>query len=507
MEFNSIHNQREAAENYIKSQKHLGWQLIHTNYDDGGYSGGNLDRPALSQLKEDIALGKIDVVVVYKVDRLSRSLRDFVNLSTFFEKYSVSFVSITQQIDTSNSMGKLTLNMLLSFAQFEREITSERLKDKIKAAKKKGMWTGGFPPIGYSCKNKKLVRNKDAEIIQNIFRDFESGKLVREILDDLKKLSLQTKSKTAFTRNQIYRILSNPLYIGKITHLDKIYKGRHKAIISRQTWEGVQIKLKQQTSNPGKNKNSKYPALLKGLVFCKYCNCAMTPNHTKNKKKIFRYYTCMNIIRYGSKACHLKRINAEELENLITPEIIKILSNPQIAINFLNTKKVDRNSIDLIWQKLSIPQKQIIATELINKIIIDHFEINFHSARELISNPEPKTFIRYHSEIIRSDDESVEKLHQEKLNKPIREKMQKAIQLKEKYKNLSLDNIAKLEKKSKNQIARIFRMNNLVQEIQEKILSPTFPHQLKLKDFEKFPKEEAKQLEWFNDLVNRKKAA
>ncbi len=165
------------------------------------------------------------------------------------------------------------------------------------------------------------------------------------------------------------------------------------------------------------------------------------------------------------------------------------------------------NNISLIWQKLPTPQKQIIAKELVNKIIIDHFEINFHSARELISNPEPKTFIRYHSEIIRSDDESVEKLHQEKLNKPIREKMQKAIQLKEKYKNLSLDNIAKLEKKSKNQIARIFRMNNLVQEIQEKILSPTFPHQLKLKDFEKFPKEEAKQLEWFNDLVNRKKAA
>lgn len=176
MEFNSIHNQREAAENYIKSQKHSGWQLVTTNYDDGGYSGGNLDRPALKQLKEDIALGKIDVVVVYKVDRLSRSLRDFVNLSTFFEKYSVSFVSIAQQIDTSNSMGKLTLNMLLSFAQFEREITSERLKDKIKAAKKKGMWTGGVPPIGYSCKNKKLVKNKDAKIIQNIFRVLKAEK-------------------------------------------------------------------------------------------------------------------------------------------------------------------------------------------------------------------------------------------------------------------------------------------------------------------------------------------
>ncbi len=165
------------------------------------------------------------------------------------------------------------------------------------------------------------------------------------------------------------------------------------------------------------------------------------------------------------------------------------------------------NNISLIWQKLPTPQKQIIAKELVNKIIIDHFEINFHSARELISNPEPKTFIRYHSEVIRSDDESVEKLYQEKLNKPIREKMQKAIQLKEKYKNMSLSKIAKLEKKSKNQIARIFRMNNLAQEIQEKILSPTFPHQLKLKGFEKFPKEEGKQLEWFDVLINQKKAA
>jgi len=506
LEFNSIHNQREAAENYIKSQKHLGWQLIPTNYNDGGYSGGNLERPALQKLKEDIAFGKIDVVVVYKVDRLSRSLRDFVNLFTFFEKYQVSFISITQQIDTSSSMGKLTLNMLLSFAQFKREITSERLKDKIRAAKKKGIWMGGVPPIGYSSKNKKLVRNKDAEIIQNIFADFSNGKKVQEILENLKQTPLQIKIKNAVTKNQIYRILNNPLYVGKITHLDKIYKAKHRAIISKELWEKVQTKLKAQITNSGNGRNSKYPALLKGLVFCKYCNCAMTPNYTKKQSKIFRYYICMNIIRYGSKACHLKRINAEELENFVEPEIIKILHNPKIAIHFLNTERVAKNNITSIWQKLPIEQKQVITKEIVSKVTIDHFEIYLHPERELIGDAESKIFIRQHTNIIKNDDDSVVKLQKEKLNKPIKEMIKKAIGLKKKYRNLSFNNIAKLENKSKSQIARVFKMNYLMPEIQNQILSLSFSHRLKIKDFEIFPKDKNKQLEWFESLIKQRKS-
>jgi len=307
LEFNSIQNQREAAENYIKSQKHLGWQLIPTNYDDGGYSGGNLDRPALKQLKEDIEFGKVDVVVVYKVDRLSRSLRDFVNLFTFFEKYQVSFISITQQIDTSSSMGKLTLNMLLSFAQFEREITSERLKDKIRAAKKKGMWTGGFIPMGYNSKDKKLIRNKDAKIIKEIFEKIASGLAIQEVFVYLNNNNIPTNTGDKFCKNKIYQILNNRIYIGEISHDGKSYQGKHKAIISKALWDAAHQQLKSKNSLANSKRTAKYPALLKGVVFCKYCNCAMIPSHTKKKKAIFRYYICMNIVRYGSNACHLKR--------------------------------------------------------------------------------------------------------------------------------------------------------------------------------------------------------
>jgi site-specific DNA recombinase len=497
LEFNSIHNQREAAENYIRSQKHLGWQLVTTHYDDGGYSGGTIERPALKKLKEDIALGKIDIVVVYKVDRLSRSLRDFVNLSNFFEQYNVSFVSITQQIDTSNSMGKLTLNMLLSFAQFEREITSERLKDRIKAARKKGFWTGGNPPMGYSCKNKKLVRNKGAEIIQTIFKKVAEGMPVQELVSYLSVNNILTNTGARFIKNYIYRTLHNQLYIGKISHLEKIYNGKHKAIISKELWSQAHQKLKLQTISANKT-ISKYPALLKGLMFCKYCNCAMTPNYTKKKKLVFRYYTCMNILRYGSKSCHLKRINAIEPEVIAEKEILKILSNPQIAVNFLSKEKVERNKIESIWKKLPIDQKQIITKEIVKNIVIDHFclQITFN-------DQETKNFEREFTKIIRTDDETILKQQQENLNKVVRELMLKAINLKQKLDNgLSVRNIAALEGVSKSQIYRLIRMNYLIPEIQEKILSSTFPYKLKLQDFqEKFPIDQKQQLKWFCDLV------
>lgn len=365
------------------------------------------------------------------------------------------------------------------------------------------MWTGGTPPIGYSCKNKKLVRNKDAKIIQNIFVNFANDKKIEAILEDLKQTTLQIKSRNSFTKNQIYRILNNQLYIGKVTHLGKVYKGKHRAIISKEIWDNVQKKLKEQKTNSGRNKNSKYPALLKGLVFCKYCNCAMTPSYTKKGKKIFHYYTCMNLIRYGSNACHLKRINADELENFIEPEIVRILQNPEIAIYFLNINKVTKNNVGFIWKKLAIEHKQIIAQELIDKITIDHFEIFFNPKRDLISTAESKNFIRNHTNIIKTDDESLTKLQQEILNRPIKEMIRKAALLKKKYQNLSLSKIATLENKSKSQIARIFRMNYLIPETQSQILSLTFQNKLKVEDFESFPKNTKTQRKWFEFLCKK----
>jgi hypothetical protein len=437
------------------------------------------------------------VVVVYKVDRLSRSLKDFVNLFTFFEKYQVSFISITQQIDTSSSMGKLTLNMLLSFAQFEREITSERLKDKIKAAKKKGMWTGGFIPMGYDSKDKRLIRNKDAKIIEEIFEKIASGLAIQEVVSYFNNDNILTNTGVKFCKNKIYQILNNRIYIGEILHEGKSYKGRHKSIIPKSLWEAAHQQLKSKKLINSK-RASKYPALLKGLVFCKYCNCAMTPNYTKKKKAIFRYYLCMNIVRYGSNACHLKRINAIELEEIIEKEILRVLRDPRISVNFLNKEKVIGNRIEDLWQNLPADQKQIVAKDVVQDIIVDHFSFK-------IALHDQPTF--YHQRIIKdviySDDKTALEIKQNAFNYKVKKLIKKALQLK-KYqkKGLSISKIAAIEKKSKSHTARIVYMNHLFPEIRDRILSPDFAYKLKVKDFEwGFPKSKEAQLVWFNSLL------
>ena len=222
-DFNSLHAQREACEAYIASQKHEGWHLVKTHYDDGGFSGGNMERPALKQLLEDIETGKVNVVIVYKVDRLTRSLTDFAKIIERFDKHSVSFVSVTQQFNTTSSMGRLTLNVLLSFAQFEREVTSERIRDKIAASKKKGMWMGGFVPLGYDLKDRKLLINvKEAQTVQYIYRRYLELGCVRLLKEDLDRQGIHSKVRgqkggCSFSRGTLYRILSNPIYIGRDT--------------------------------------------------------------------------------------------------------------------------------------------------------------------------------------------------------------------------------------------------------------------------------------------------
>jgi site-specific DNA recombinase len=231
-DFNSLHAQREACEAYIMSQRHEGWTVLPTTYDDGGYSGGSMERPALRKLLDDIDAREIDVVVVYKVDRLTRSLADFAKIVEVFDGHGVSFVSVTQQFNTTTSMGRLTLNVLLSFAQFEREVTGERIRDKIAASKKKGMWMGGWIAIGYDRKDRTLVINKsEAEIVRTIYRLYVQLKNVRLVEAELKRLDLRTKphapgkgrmiGNRPFSRGHIYRILSCPLYIGEIAHKER----------------------------------------------------------------------------------------------------------------------------------------------------------------------------------------------------------------------------------------------------------------------------------------------
>jgi site-specific DNA recombinase len=248
--FNSLHAQREACEAYILSQRHEGWNALSDEYDDGGFSGGNMERPGLKKLLEDIAAGKIDTVVVYKVDRLTRSLADFAKIVETFDGKGVSFVSVTQQFNTTTSMGRLTLNVLLSFAQFEREVTGERIRDKVAASKKKGMWMGGIVPLGYDHRDRELhVNDAEAEQVRHIFEKYIKLGSVFDLYDYLKDNDYRSKRRTTTTgrnfggsvlsRGTLYHLLSNPAYIGKTRHGDKLYEGRHQAIIDEKTWQAA----------------------------------------------------------------------------------------------------------------------------------------------------------------------------------------------------------------------------------------------------------------------------
>src|SRR6266540_5783304 len=253
-DFNSLDAQSDASQAYIRSQVHAGWSQIRTRYDDGGYSGGNTDRPALKHLLEDVKAGKVDVIVVYKVDRLTRSLADFAKLVQLFDQRGVSFVSVTQQFNTTTSMGRLTLNVLLSFAQFEREVTGERIRDKIAASKKKGMWMGGLPPLGYECRDHKLiVVDSEADIVRHIFRRYAALGSVRLLKEELDANEIRSKCRTSSTgrswggkplaRGALYWMLQNWIYRGEITHRGQHYPGEHKPIIDEALWDEVQAKL------------------------------------------------------------------------------------------------------------------------------------------------------------------------------------------------------------------------------------------------------------------------
>jgi site-specific DNA recombinase len=299
-DFNSLHAQRESCDAYIKSQRHEGWTPLPTLYDDGGYSGGSTDRPALKRLLADIQSHLIDVVVVYKVDRLTRSLADFAKIVEIFDAAGVSFVSVTQQFNTTTSMGRLTLNVLLSFAQFEREVTGERIRDKIAASKQKGMWMGGWVPIGYDRKDRTLTINEtEAVTVRTIFDLFLKLKNVQLVQTELVRLKLTTKPYAtprgravgglSFARGHLYKILSNPLYIGEIEHRGVRYPGQHPRLIEAATWDAVQAQLAANHHENRTRTNAKSKSLLAGLIYDDAGNRLVSSHATKNGKR-YRYY-------------------------------------------------------------------------------------------------------------------------------------------------------------------------------------------------------------------------
>jgi site-specific DNA recombinase len=342
-EFNSLDAQREAGEAYIVSQKHDGWTLVPTQYSDGGYTGANIERPGVRQLLGDIEAGKIDCVVVYKVDRLSRSLIDFARMMELFEKRGVCFVSVTQQFNTKSSLGRLTLNILLSFAQFEREIISERTRDKQVAARKKGKWTGGHILLGYdldSHAGKLAVNAEEAERIREMFRLYLEGTPVIEIVQRFDKLGWRNKQWTTqdgklyggspLRRCHIYKLLANVLYTGQVKVGAEIFPGEHEAIIDQPTFELAQVKLKDNTWKSGNPHRIKMDALLRGMIYCSCCGSGMYSTYSANKERRYRYYVCYRSQQKIEGYCTSRSVSAPLVEDAVVESIRRVGVHPDV---------------------------------------------------------------------------------------------------------------------------------------------------------------------------------
>jgi site-specific DNA recombinase len=367
-DFNSLDAQRDAAEAYIRSQAHAAWTLIRSPYNDGGYSGGSTDRPALQSLLSDVRARKVDVIVVYKVDRLTRSLADFAKLVELFDSHGVSFVSVTQQFNTTTSMGRLTLNVLLSFAQFEREVTSERIRDKIAASKRKGLWVGGMVPLGYKVKNRKVVVIKnEAERVRTIFRLYlELGSLnllmqdlrQRKILTKVRRLSSgRTVGGNSLTRGSLAHLLRNRFYLGEIAFKGEILPGEQPAILDRTLFEAVQRKLdEQRTNHSTKRKTSE--SLLIGRIFDDRGN-RMTPSHARKKGKRYRYYLSSPLIQgQAERAGSVRRVSAPEVETLVIDAARKRFTD--------STPATDRDLVNNHVARVEVQAKRL-AVKLVRK--------------------------------------------------------------------------------------------------------------------------------------------
>lgn len=344
-EFNTLDAQRESGEAYVASQRHEGWECLPGHYDDGGFTGGNMDRPALRRLITDIEAGKIDCVVVYKVDRLSRSLLDFAKLLEIFERHQVAFVSVTQQFNTANSMGRLMLNVLLSFAQFEREIISERTRDKIAAARRKGKWSGGMPLLGYDVDpqgSKLVVHEVEAHRVRAIFDLYVEHQSLLAVIGELDGRGWVNKLWTTrkgterggkpFTKTSLHKLLTNITYVGKLRYKDEVHEGEHEAIVSTDVWQRVQSLLSRNGRTGGSAVRNKFGALLKGILHCSACGTAMTPSHTtKNGSKRYRYYVCTTAQKRGWHHCPTKSIPAGEIEQFVVEQLRRIGHDPALV--------------------------------------------------------------------------------------------------------------------------------------------------------------------------------
>jgi len=389
-EFNSLAAQREACEAYIRSQQHEGWLLARNRYDDGGFSGGNLERPAAQRLLSDIRAGRIDIVVVYKVDRLTRSLADFARLVELFDAQAVSFVSVTQQFNTTSSMGRLTLNVLLSFAQFEREVTGERIRDKIAASKKKGMWMGGNVPLGYDANERTLVINPaEAETVRRIFALYRELGCVRRVKEEADRLGLRTKCSTTtngterggkpFSRGHLYTLLSNPIYTGHIAHKGELHPGQQAALIDDESWSTVRDQLAANTSNHRRRAKAAEPSLLAGLLVDARGE-RLTPSHAVKKGRRYRYYVSAALITDAGTDREGWRLAAREIEEAVIRILADALTSPASLVERFGAAGMPSDQVRKLLGRAarmaaalggSPGERAKLVHELVEKIIVD----------------------------------------------------------------------------------------------------------------------------------------
>ena len=395
-DFNSLDAQREACSAFIQSQKHEGWLLLPTQYDDGGYSGGTMERPALKRLLADIEAGRIDVVVVYKVDRLTRALSDFAKLVEIFDRCSVSFVSITQQFNTTTSMGRLTLNILLSFAQFERELIGERVRDKVAASKKKGMWMGGTVPLGYDAKDRKLVVNKaEARKVEDIYRRYLRLKSVRALQVELDTAGIRSKRRVRpdgtehgnqrFSQGALYLLLQNRTYRGEATHKGNAYPGEHAAIVDKPLWDAVQAVLAENRVQRTTGANTKVPSLLTGVLFDE-AGERLTPTWSVKKGTRYRYYVSTSLVKGGSKAPSTRRrIPAGNLETIVIERLQRLFSSRGELLDAMEGASIGRTGQGQLIQhgrqiaaqlRQTPEQNRSIITALVHRVEIGPDSVN-----------------------------------------------------------------------------------------------------------------------------------
>jgi DNA invertase Pin-like site-specific DNA recombinase len=381
-EFNSLDAQREACEAYIASQRSEGWALVRDHYDDGGISGGTLDRPALQRLMSDIEDGLIDVVVVYKIDRLSRSLMDFSKLVEVFDRNNVTFVSVTQSFNTTTSMGRLTLNILLSFAQFEREVTAERIRDKVRASRMKGIFMGGTPPYGYKPKDRKLLTDDaEAKNVKWIFARFLEIGSATELAREVAKRGIRTPRGNAMSKNFLYRMLNNRAYIGEAVHKGTGYAGEHERLIDQRTWDHVQSILKESPRLRASNTRAETPALLKGLLHGPD-GAAFSPTHTRKGDRLYRYYVSQSVLKHGAGKCPVARVPAAEIEAAVIGEIRGMLRAPEVVMATWRAAQSDCKdlvegdarealmALDPLWAELFPAEQARIVQLLIERVDI-----------------------------------------------------------------------------------------------------------------------------------------